>query len=215
MKKQNNIQTLKELVNNTISERVELATRGAQAYNIANGEEYAVITEFAKINGRYYFIDRQGRRFLASRYDRAEWLAGEMLEVIENDEAAAKAAADQVKKSGSAYVRASLLSRFFDECDARGVKVESVHTQMDWRGEMYTLYNLKQTEDQEGDELATIPTASLLDQLAKISPRAAWDWLNTPHTFGDDSEAVTLQGWQYLGLSTAVTVLCFFFSIVW
>ena len=26
--------------------------------------------------------------------------------------------------------------------------------------------------------------------------RIAWRWLNTRHLFGDDSEAVTLTGWQ-------------------
>nr|DAO96356.1 MAG TPA: hypothetical protein [Caudoviricetes sp.] len=30
--------------------------------------------------------------------------------------------------------------------------------------------------------------------------RIAWRWLNTRHLFGDDSEAVTLTGWQYLGV---------------
>lgn len=38
--------------------------------------------------------------------------------------------------------------------------------------------------------------------------RIAWRWLNTRHLFGDDSEAVTLTGWQYLGVG-AVAIACF------
>lgn len=41
----------------------------------------------------------------------------------------------------------------------------------------------------------------------KVS-RIAWRWLNTRHLFGDDSEAVTLTGWQYLGVG-AVTIAFF------
>ena len=75
MKKQTNISALKELVNNNVMERVELYTRGVQAYNIVDGEEYNVIVAYEKQGGRYYFIDRDGRRFLASRYYRAEFVA--------------------------------------------------------------------------------------------------------------------------------------------
>ena len=38
--------------------------------------------------------------------------------------------------------------------------------------------------------------------------RIAWRWLNTRHLFGDDSEAVTLTVWQYLGVG-AVAIACF------
>lgn len=40
-------------------------------------------------------------------------------------------------------------------------------------------------------------------------------WLNTPHTFGDDSDAVVLNGWQYLGVCAITVFACFFFSIAW
>ena len=62
MKKQTNISVLKELVNNNVMERVELYTSGVQAYDIAEGEEYNVIVAYEKQGGRYYFIDRDGRR---------------------------------------------------------------------------------------------------------------------------------------------------------
>lgn len=43
--------------------------------------------------------------------------------------------------------------------------------------------------------------------------RIAWRWLNTRHLFGDDSEAVTLTGWQYLGFAAAAIACGLLFSI--
>lgn len=158
MKKQTNIATLKELVNNNVLEYVRLRRFGVQAYNIAEGEEYTVLTEFAKQGGRYYFIDRDGRCFLASHYDRAEFVAGEMLEVIAEERAAAMHAADQVEASGSVLVCASLLDLFFDECDRRDIKVTSTAAGVDDLGRMLTRYDLVQDaepvqqEDNESDD---------------------------------------------------------------
>ena len=153
MKKQTNISVLKELVNNNVMERVELYTRGVQAYNIAEGEEYAVVIAYAKQGGRYYFIDREGRRFLASHYDRAEFVAGEMLEVIANDRAAAKNAADQVEASGSVLVCADLLPLFFEECDRRGFRVTSTAAGIDNLGRMLTRFDIVKDDEpaQHGD----------------------------------------------------------------
>ena len=147
MKKQTNISVLKELVNNNVMERVELYTRGVQAYNIAEGEEYAVVIAYAKQGGRYYFIDREGRRFLASRYDRAEFVAGEMLEVIANDRAAAQNAADQVEASGSVLVCADLLPLFFEECDRRGFRVTSTAAGIDNLGRMLTRFDIVKDDE--------------------------------------------------------------------
>lgn len=152
MKKQTNIAVLKELVNNNVTERVELRTRGVQAYNIVEGEEYAVIVAYAKQGGRYYFIDREGRRFLASRYDRAEWLAGEMLEVIANDSAAVMAAADQVERAGSVLVCADLLALFFEECDRRNIRVTSTAAGVDDLGRMLTRYDLVKDDNNEAQQ---------------------------------------------------------------
>ena len=152
MKKQTNISVLKELVNNNVMERVELYTRGVQAYNIVDGEEYNVIVAFAKQGGRYYFIDRDGRRFLASRYYRAEFVAGEMLEVIANDRAAAQNAADQVEKHGSVLMRANLLPLFFEECDRRNISVTSTATGFDNFGRMFTKYDLVKDEPTQQDD---------------------------------------------------------------
>ena len=153
MKKQTNISALKELVNNNVMERVELYTRGVQAYNIAEGEEYAVVIAYAKQGGRYYFIDREGRCFLASRYDRAEFVAGEMLEVIANDRAAAQNAADQVEASGSVLVCADLLPLFFEECDRRGFRVTSTAAGIDNLGRMLTRFDIVKDDEpaQQGD----------------------------------------------------------------
>lgn len=152
MKKQTNISVLKELVNNNVMERVELRTRGAQAFNIAEGEEFNVIVAYAKQGGRYYFIDRDGRRFLASRYDRAEWLAGELLEVIANDRAAAVQAADQLERSGSVLVCADLLALFFEECDRRNIHVTSTAAGVDDLGRMLTRYDLVKDSEPEQPE---------------------------------------------------------------
>lgn len=185
MKKQTNISALKELVNNNVMERVELRTRGAQAFNIAEGEEYNVIIAYAKQGGRYYFIDRDGRRFLASHYDRAEWLAGELLEVIANDRAAAVQAADQLERSGSVLVCADLLALFFEECDRRGIKATSTAAGVDNLGRMLTRYDLvkdaepaqqdddnnndtQSNESNEGNQTPADPSA-LAQKVAKVA----------------------------------------------
>lgn len=147
MKKSTNIENLKQLVNNNAIERVELHLNGVQAYNIAEGEEYAVIVAYAKQGGRYYFIDRDGRRFLASRYDRAEFVAGEMLEVIANDRAAAQNAADQVERAGSVLVCADLIALFFEECDRRNIKVTSTAAGVDDLARMLTRFDLVKTDE--------------------------------------------------------------------
>ena len=43
--------------------------------------------------------------------------------------------------------------------------------------------------------------------------RVAWRWLNTRHLFGDDSEAVTLTGWQYLGVGAVALAFFLLFSV--
>lgn len=48
---------------------------------------------------------------------------------------------------------------------------------------------------------------------AKKYARIAWRWLNTRHLFGDDSEAVTLTGWQYLVVAAVAIVCGLLFSI--
>lgn len=147
MKKQTNIAALKELVNYNVLDRVKLRVNGVQAYNIAEGEEYTVITEYAKQGGRYYFVDRDGRRFLASHYDRAEFVAGEMLAVIAEERSAAQRAAEQVKASGSVAVCSSLCDLFFEECDILGIRVKSTAVGVDTLGRMLTCYDLVKDDE--------------------------------------------------------------------
>lgn len=158
MKKQTNIAALKELVNYNVLDRVKLRVNGVQAYNIAEGEEYTVIVKYEKQRGRYYFVDRDGRRFLASHYDRAEFIAGEMLAVIAEERSAAQRAAEQVKASGSVAVCSSLCNLFFEECDILGIRVKSTAVGVDDLGRMLTRYDLvkddepAQQEDNNNDE---------------------------------------------------------------
>lgn len=179
MKKSTNIAALKELVNNNVLEYVRLRINGVQAYNIAEGEEYTVITEYAKQRGRYYFVDRDGRRFLASHYDRAEFVAGEMLAVIAEDRAAAKHAAEQVKKFGSVLVCAALLDLFFEECDRLKINVKSTAYGVDDLGRMLTRYDLvkddepaeqedNNNESDEGDQTTAEP-ATIAQKVAKVA----------------------------------------------
>ena len=55
--------------------------------------------------------------------------------------------------------------------------------------------------------LFVIQCAVKTAKTAGRAARIAWRWLNTRHLFGDDSEAVTLTGWQYLWFA-AVAIAC-------
>lgn len=55
----------------------------------------------------------------------------------------------------------------------------------------------------------TAKTARTAGKAARI----AWRWLNTSHLFGDDSEAVTLTGWQYLGVGAVALAFFLLLSI--
>lgn len=147
MKKQTNIAALKELVNYNVLDRVKLRVNGVQAYNIAEGEEYTVIVRYEKQRGRYYFVDRDGRRFLVSHYDRAEFIACEMLAVIAEERSAAQRAAEQVKASGSVAVCSSLCDLFFEECDILGIRVKSTAVGVDNLGRMLTCYDLVKDDE--------------------------------------------------------------------
>ena len=188
MKKQTNIAALKELVNNNVLDRVELRENGVQAYNIAEGEEYTVIVKYEKQRSRYYFVDRDGRRFLASHYDRAEFVAGEMLEVIAEERSAAQNAAEQVKASGSVAVCSSLCALFFEECDRLNIKVKSTAVGVDDLGRMLTRYDLvkdaepaqQEGNNNEGNDgnQTTVELSRLAKAAAKVKAftrRAAFD----------------------------------------
>ena len=231
MKKLSNMQTLKNLVNADVLECIKCRIYGVQAYNISDNE-YEVIVKFAKQGGRYYFIDRDGNRYLASLYDRAEDVAADILENVKCTELAVNALADQIQKFGKVSVNYDFLDLFLNECDRREIEVESVENHYHDNGEMFTVYRLKdeqnaennaQSEETAADEQQTESEATATTcepssffrilAKAKSSARIAWRWLNTRHIFGDDSEAVTLTGWQYIGVAAVAIVCGLLFSI--
>lgn len=154
MKKLSNIQTLKNLVNADVLECIKCRMYGVQAYNIS-ANEYEVIVKFAKQGGRYYFIDRDGNRYLASRYDRAEDVAADILENIECTELTVNALVDEMQANGKVAVISEVLDLFLDECDRREIEAESVENHYHEDGEMYTVYRVKNAQnDAQGNETA-------------------------------------------------------------
>ena len=150
MKKNNNIKQLKEMVNNNVLETVETVAFGVQAYNIS-ANEYEVITKFAKINGRYYFIDRDGNKYLASRYDRADLVARDILDNLEYARQTAYEDVCTLEEKKQVFVNGAYLSLFLDFCDLFGFDVESVENHFHNNGEMYTVYRLKSEETAKDD----------------------------------------------------------------
>ena len=150
MKKLSNMQTLKNLVNADVLECIKCRIYGVQAYNIS-ANEYEVIVKFEKQGGRYYFIDRDGNRYLASRYDRAEDVAADILENVECTNLAVNALADQIQKYGKVSVNYDFLDLFLNECDRREIEAESVENHYHDNGEMFTVYRLKDEQNEEND----------------------------------------------------------------
>ena len=148
--KKNNIKQLKEMVNANVLETVETVAFGVQAYNIS-ANEYEVITKFAKINGRYYFIDRDGNKYLASRYDRAELVARDILDNLEYARQTAYEDVCTLEEKKQVFVNGAYLSLFLDFCDLFGFEVESVENHFHNNGEMYTVYRLKSEETAKDD----------------------------------------------------------------
>ena len=148
--KKNNINQLKEMFNANVLETVETVAFGVQAYNIS-ANEYEVITKFAKINGRYYFIDRDGNKYLASRYDRAELVARDILDNLEYARQTAYEDVCTLEEKKQVFVNGAYLSLFLDFCDLFGFEVESVENHFHNNGEMYTVYRLKSEETAKDD----------------------------------------------------------------
>lgn len=152
MAKNNNMKQLKELVNNSVAELVRLHVDGVQAYNISKNE-YEVIAKFEKLRGRYYFIDRDGNKYLASSYDRAEFVAGEILERVAEEAATVKEAADSIAEKGEATIIFDLFWDYIYECDARGINHgELVDRTEDAAGKMYNVYRIENAADEQQSE---------------------------------------------------------------
>ena len=176
MKKNNNIKQLKEIVNNDLF--FDLNYQGVQAYNISSANEYEVITGFRKCKGRYYFVDRDRNMYLASRYDRADFIAGEMLEQKERENKMVNDAIDSIEKTGEAKIIIDLSWEYIKTCKARGINPgELVDREEDAAGELYMIHRIesaKDEEDSENEESATACEPSLLAGiLAKAETVAA------------------------------------------
>ena len=148
--KENYIKQLKEMVNANDLEVIESVKYGVQAYGIS-ANEYEVITKFAKINGRYYFIDRDGNRYLASRYDRAELVARDILDNLRFAEETAYEYVCTLEEKKQVAVDSARLPMFFDFCDLFGFDVESVEMNFHNNGEVFTVYRLKSEQTAEDD----------------------------------------------------------------
>lgn len=145
--KKNNIKQLKEIVSNEIF--FDLSYQGVQAYNIS-ANEYEVITGFWKCNGRYYFVDRDDNKYLASRYDRAEFIAGEMLEQKERENKMINGYIDSIEKSGEVKVIFGLVYEYINTCEARGIDSgELVAEEEDAAGETYNVYRRATAKSEE------------------------------------------------------------------
>ena len=148
--KKNNIKQLKEMVNANDLEVIESVKYGIQAYGIS-ANEYEVITKFAKINGRYYFVDRDGNKYLASRYDRAELVARDILDNLRFAEETAYEYVCTLEEKKQVAVDSARLPMFFDFCDLFGFDVESVEMHFHNNGEVFTVYRLKSEQTAEDD----------------------------------------------------------------
>ena len=151
MKKNNNIKQLKEIVNNDLF--FDLHYQGVQAYNISSANEYEVITGFRKCNGRYYFIDRNGNKYLASRYDRADFIAGEMLEQKAREDETVAEAIDGIEKTGKTKILIELAWEYRKACKARGINPgELIDTEEDNAGNVYMIHCVETAKDEENNE---------------------------------------------------------------
>lgn len=156
--KKNNLKQLKEMVNANDLEVIESVKYGVQAYNIS-ANEYEVITKFAKINGRYYFIDRDGNRYLASRYDRAELVARDILDNLRFAEKTAYEYVCTLEEKKQVAVDSARIPMFFDFCDLFGFDVESVEMHVHNNGEVFTVFRLK-SEQTAKDNVQSEETAA-------------------------------------------------------
>ena len=167
MKKNNNIKQLKEIVNNDLF--FDLNYQGVQAYNISSANEYEVITGFRKCNGRYYFIDRNRNKYLASRYDRADFIAGEMLEQKERENKMVAEAVESIEKTGEVKIIIDLSWEYIKTCKARGINPGKLaDREEDAAGELYMIHRIESAKDEENSESEESATACEPSKLAGI-----------------------------------------------
>lgn len=145
MRKNNNIKQLKEIVNNDLF--FDLNHQGVQAYNISSANEYEVIIGFRKCNGR------NRNKYLASRYDRAEFIAGEMLEQKAREDETVAEAIEGIEKTGKTKILVDLAWEYIKACEARGINPgELVDSEADNAGNVYMIHCIESAKDNENNE---------------------------------------------------------------
>ena len=156
MKKNNNIKQLKKWMINRSTDKIECYVYGVHAYNIS-ANEYEVIVAYQKINGRYYFIDRDGNKYLASRYDRADQVAGEIVENVNNAVLSVISSCNELQTKGQTVILEDVKDLFLEFSGAIGLEFEVKKTCSSEFGEStitYILkgYNEKNSENEESAE---------------------------------------------------------------
>ena len=156
MKKKNNIKQLKKWMINRSTDKIECYVYGVQAYNISVNE-YEVIIAYQKINGRYYFIDRDGNKYLASRYDRAEQVAGEIVENVNNAVLSVISSCNELQTKGQTVILEDVKDLFLEFSGAIGLNFDVKETCSSEFGESTITYILKgdkKDEQQDGEKAA-------------------------------------------------------------
>ena len=154
MKKNNNIKQLKKWMINRSTDKIECYVYGVQAYNIS-ANEYEVIVAYQKINGRYYFIDRDGNKYLASRYDRAEQVAGEIVDNVNNAVLSVISSCNELQTKGQTVILEDVKDLFLEFSAAIGLEFEVKKTCSSEFGESTITYILKGDNNAQSEETAS------------------------------------------------------------
>lgn len=154
--KKNNIKQLKKWMVNRSTDKIECYIYGVQAYNIS-ANEYEVIVAYQKINGRYYFVDRDGNKYLASRYDRAEQVAGDIVENVNDAVLSVMSSCNELQTQGQTAILKDLTDLFLEFSAAIGLEFEVKEISNGENGETTVIYILKdnnKTPEQQSEEAA-------------------------------------------------------------
>lgn len=141
MKKTSFLNQLKDMVNVSALEKVECHQYGVQAYGIQSGHEYNVIVAMEKIGNRYYFVDRDGGKLLASRYADAERVAHELIERKEWEAQYVAERVGDILQLGRVSVLDGLAFEFHKVIDATGIEVQHISNTYHDNGDCFRVYH--------------------------------------------------------------------------
>lgn len=124
-----------------------------------------------KKNNNNYFVDRNGNKYLASRYDRAELVARDILDNLKYAEETAYKYVCNLEEKKQIAVDAAYLPLFFDFCDLFGFEVESIEAHFHNNGD--NAADEQSNEDNEdGENAAACEPSKLSGILAKMKGSA-------------------------------------------